>query len=180
MPLPPVDLPQGPGGGCSTFADELAAIRADAATLNTEMGLRPYRVFSVRQHWSGGEVGRGDVTRTLVAEYLPRPKVAFRTRREYSAAGYVERGVVVLSEIRAALSPAEVVDLFARTVPLGPGDETFLEVVLDARHGEEAERRRFVPAEPPERRDWDWRLVVRQQAGQRAPDGSAAGAGRQL
>lgn len=177
-PRPPAEpLPSVPGTGCTSFADELAAIRADASVMNTEMGLRPYRVFSVRLHWSGGAPGRGDVTRTLVAEYLPRPKVAFRTRREFGAAGYVERGVVILSELPLGLTAAEVPDLFALTVPLTPADETFLEVVAD---GEEAaERRRFVAVEPPERRAWDWRLVVRQQGGQRAPDGSA-GPGRTL
>jgi hypothetical protein len=183
--MKPTDLPPDvPVPHCRTLAEEMAEIRADVNGINTELGLRPYRVFSVRLHWSGGEPGRGTVTRTLQREYLPRPKVSFRTRREATPMGWIERGVVVLTEVNALLPPELVEDLFAADQPLQlPGEESFFEITLDGRYAAAAaggapERRRFVLVEPPERRDTDWRVTLRQQAAQRAPDGTPAGAGR--
>lgn len=173
---PFLDLPD-IGPGCSSFADEMAKIRAEVNGIETELGSRPYRVYSVRLLWSGGQVGHGEIRRTLIREYLPRPKVDFRTRREFTPMGFVERGGVTLSEISAQLSPRQVTDLFADDHPLEPGEEAFIEIALDARYGEEAERRRFVPDAPPERRPYDWRLTLKQQAGQRAPDGTSTAQG---
>lgn len=171
MSLPPV--PPRRLGPC-TLADEMADIRAEVNGINTELGLRPYRVFCVRLHWSGGAPGRGTVTRTLIREFLPRPKVSFRNRREFTPMGWVDRGTVVLTEVSARLSPEQVEDLFAPE-PLGPGEEAFFEIAMDDRYGEAPARDRFVLTETPERREGDWRLVLRQQVGERAPDGTPAG-----
>lgn len=175
---PPTPPDFGTLPGCSTLADEMAQLRAEVNGINTELGLRPYRVFSVRLHWTGGEPARGTVSRTQVREYLPRPKVSFRTRREFTAMGWIERGVVIVTEISAQLSPEQVADLFAGDGPLGASEEGFIEISMDNRYGGAPERRRFVLAEPPERRDFDWRLTLRQQAAQRAPSGTPAGTGR--
>lgn len=154
---------------CS-MADEIAEALADARSVHTELGLRPYRVLSVRQHWSGGEVGRGDVTQVLTREFTPRPKVEFRTRSELTAGGLVERSTVILSELDHRLTEDEVRDLFY-PVPLRPGDEAYIELFIDSRDGA-AQRRRLVIAEPPERRAFDWRVVLREMKPARSRHGA--------
>jgi hypothetical protein len=161
--------------GPSSLTERLTATVNRVRARNTTMGLRPYRVFVVRRHWTGGQVGRGDVCETECLELLPRPKVSFRTRREYSAAGYVERGLVILTEVNPALTEGEVLDLFGQK--LDTGDELFVEVTMDARDGQSA-RRRCTVIEPPTREAFSWRVVLRQQDGARASDGSTSYPGR--
>lgn len=174
--LRPPRLPEIVDPGPSSLAEEIAATVNEARAVHTELGLRPYRVFSVRVHWSGGERGRGDVTRVSEEEFLPRPKVTFRTRRELTQGGFVERGVVELAEIDPQLTADQVADLFQQQ-PLAKGDEGFIEIYMDARDGE-TQRRRFVVAEPPERRAFEWRVVLRQQDGGRSRTGSVPYPGR--
>jgi hypothetical protein len=162
-------LPACDPGPCS-LAERLASTINRARQTNTNLGLRPYRVFSVRRHWSGGEVGRGDVCEVFCRELLPRPKVEFRTRREPTPSGYVERGVVTISEINPQLTEDEVIDLF--TCSSKRGDENFVEVVMDARDGQST-RRRLVIVEPPQRQSFAWRVTLRQQDTARARDGSS-------
>ena len=168
MQLP--ELPACDPGPCS-LAERLSAIVNRARQNNAQLGLRPYRVFSIRRHWSGGEVGRGDVCEVFCRELLPRPKVEFRTRREPTPAGFVERGVVTISEINPQLTEDEVIDLFA-TCPAKPGDESFVEVVMDARDGQ-SRRRRLIIVEPPTRQSFAWRVTLREQDSARARDGSS-------
>ena len=162
--MPPLDP-----GPCS-LAERLARTVNHVRQKQADMGLRMYRVYSIRRHWSGGEVGRGDVTEVLTRELLPRPKVDFRTRRELTAAGYVERGVVVLSEVNPQLTEDEVVDLFSPCTT-DKGDECFFEVVMDARDGQ-AKRRRMIVVEPPQRTAFAWRVTLREQDSARDRSGA--------
>jgi len=174
---PPEPPPFDPGP-CS-LAERLAATVNRVRGQMTELGLRPYRVFSIERHWTGGQVGRGDVSEVLAREFLPRPKVEFRTRREPGPAGWVERGVVVVSEINPQLTEDEVLDL-VHVVRMGeakPGDERFLEITMDARDGA-SERRRFVMVEPPVRQGFGWRVVLRQQDSGRSRAGASPYPGR--
>jgi hypothetical protein len=171
-PVPPVVVDPGP---CS-LAEELAEVVNDVRSMETELGVRPYRVFSVRVHWSGGERGRGDVTEVLTREFLPRPKVSFRTRREFTSAGIVERGTVELASVNPQLTADEVADLFHQT-PLGKAEEAYIEIVMDGRDGP-SQRRRFVAAEPPVRHAFEWRVSLRQQDGARDRAGRVSYPGR--
>lgn len=165
-----------PGPG--SLAEDLADTVNEARQIAVDLGMRPYRVLSVLAHWSGGERGRGDVTRVSERELLPRPKVEPRTRRELREGGIVERGVLVLTEINPELTEDQVMDLFYGQA-LGPGDEAWLEVVMDSRDGA-AQRRRFVVEEPPVRRadQFDWRAVLREQDQPRTRAGRVPYAGR--
>ncbi len=155
-PTPPQVIDPGP----RSLAEQLAGIVNDARAINTELGLRPYRVLSVRVHWSGGERGRGDVTRVWEREFLPRPKVEPKVFRELRDAGIVERGGVLLTEVNPQLTEDEVMDLFHQR--LQPGDDGYLEVFMDERDGS-TERRPYAVDSVPERRadrfDWKVRLV---------------------
>jgi hypothetical protein len=168
--LPPVAPDVHDLGPCS-LAERLAATINRVRAKNAELGLRPYRVYSVRRHWSGGEVGRGDLTVVSSRELLPRPKVEFRTRREPTTSGFIERGVVTISEINPQLTEDEVIDLFSTCTP-APGDEQFVEVVMDARDGQ-SQRRRLVIVDPPTRQAFAWRVTLRLQDTARARDGSS-------
>lgn len=166
-PTPPSVCDPGP----LSLTERLARTVNSARQLNTTYGLRMYRVFAVRRHWSGGEIARGDVTETETRELLPRPKVDFRTRRELTPSGWIERGVVALSEINPQLTEDEVIDLFSPSVP-GPGDEAFIEIVMDSRDGQ-ALRRRCIVVEPPRRKSFAWEVTLREQDSARTRSGDS-------
>jgi hypothetical protein len=152
--------PPGLDPGPTSLAEELGSEIDDARAISAELGLRPHCVEVVRVHWSGGEVGRGERTERR-AELVPRPKVEVRPRQELSPAGVVDRTTVVLSEVSTRYTEAELKDL-TRQGALGPGDEWYFEISVDGRDPE-ATRTRYVLAEPPERRAFEWRLVLRGQ-----------------
>lgn len=159
LPILPPPVDPGP----SSFAEAMAPAINAARQINTDLGLRPYRVVSVRLHWSGGERGRGDVTRVWEREFLPRPRVEPRIKRELRDGGVVERGIVVLTELNPELTEDEIMDLVH--LRLGPGDDGFIEVFIDARDGN-TERRPYAIDGVPERRAdrFDWRVTLTQLA----------------
>lgn len=152
---PPCQPPYTP----PTFADEIHQAVNDARALEEALGLRPYRLLAVRQHWSGGEIGRGDVTRVFTRELSPRPRVYFRMRNELTAAGVVSRSTVIVREINPALTEPEVLELFS-PVLTDPADEAYLELFVDPGTGV---RRRYVVSEPLERLANEWRCELREQ-----------------
>jgi hypothetical protein len=160
LPAVPVVVDPGP---CS-LAEQLASTVNSARELNTTLGMRPYRVLSVRLRWNGNQAGRGDVTRVWEREFLPRPKVEPKVQRQLRDGGYVERGVVVLTELNPQLTEDEILDLFHRR-PLPPNEEGFIEVFVDARDGK-TDRRPFVVEDMPVRRpeQFDWKVTLTELA----------------
>lgn len=173
--LPPVTPALQDVGPCS-LAERLAKTINHVRQKQVELGVRMYRVFSIRRHWSGGTPGRGDVTDVCTRELTPRPKVDFRNRRELTAAGWIERGVVVISEINPQLTEDEVIDLFSPR-DVAAGDEQFIEVVMDARDGQ-AKRRRLVISEPPRRTAFAWSVTAREQDTARERSGATTYPGK--
>lgn len=156
--LPPA-LPQVIDPGPSSLAEQLASVVNAAAAIEVAAGMRPYRVFSVRERWSGGEIGRGDVVRVLERELLPRPNVELKIKRELRDAGVVERGVAILTGINPQLTEDQVADLFHQK--LKPGETGMIEITMDARDGL-SERRPFTVEEAPVRRpsNFDWKVTL--------------------
>jgi hypothetical protein len=171
--LTPNDNPElfPPDDPSATFAEGMGAIVDDVRSLVSDMGLRPYRVFSVLVRWSGGEVGRGEPV-SFEREFVPTPKlIEPSVTSEPRSGGLVERGLATLTEISPRYTEDELRDLFG--CDERPGVEIFVEVRVDARDGS-TERRRFAVSGMPFRDadgfQWVARLI--RQDGGRRRDGS--------
>jgi hypothetical protein len=154
----------------ASLVDSLGSVVDDLRQIATELGARPYRVFSVRIGWSGGERGRGSSRILCEEELLPTPFVKeWFVRRELENVGSVERGVVELREISPRYTEAQIMSLCP--YPCGPdaqGNETFIELRIDSRDGTQAKPRRFVIANAPfldaERFEWRVKLIPQEGA----------------
>ena len=141
--------------------EELGETADELRQLYTDLGLRPYRVFSVLVQWSGGKIGKGVADVVRETEFLPTPLVDLApVWTEMKSAGKVEDGVATLREISPRLTEDQVRGLFFQDA-LKPGQEGFIEVVEDARDGQ-SPRRRFGVRGAPYRRagkfEWACRL----------------------
>lgn len=154
-----------------SLVSALGSVVDDIRQIATDLGARPYRVFSVTQSWSGGERGRGVLTVTCEEEFLPTPLVKdWFVRRELENVGSVERGIVELREVSPRYTEAQIMSL----CPYPPcsnasGTETFIEMRIDSRDGTEVKHRRFVVANAPflDAEKFEWRVKLIPQEGAR-------------
>lgn len=169
-----------------SFVNELQETVDELRQIATDLGVRPYRVFSVLIEWDGGAVGRGVARCVKEVEILPTPKVneTSGVQGEIRSAGLVERGSVTLSQVSGSYTEDQVRSMFM-LAPLGPtapgdglkpGQETFIEVRVDARDGV-TERRRFVVRGMPYRKAeaFEWRVSLMRQDMERARNGQPGG-----
>lgn len=158
-----------------SLAEELAPVVDEARQLMTDLGMRPYRVFSVTLRWTGGERGRGASEVVSEREFLPTPRVVdlsgMRARAQEN--GVELRGDVRLREVSARYSDDDVRGMF-HGCQQGAQFETFIEIREDARDGAEPRRKRFVVEVEPYRdaQRFEWVVVLSGQDGARARDGS--------
>lgn len=158
----------------ATLVEQLGSVADDLRQLNTDFGLRPYRVFSVRVRWTGGEVGRGECVVISEREFLPTPRldetggVAGTPR----SGGIAERGSVKLREISPRYTEDEVRGLLCCSLTLAPGVEGWVEVMMDARDGL-SRRRRFVVSGIPFRNAgrFEWTATLLRQDQDRSRSG---------
>jgi hypothetical protein len=153
--------------------EELAAVADDLRQLNTDFGLRPYRVFSVVVAWSGGVIGRGLAAVVSETELLPTPLVDLRpVRGTMRTGGQVEEGMATLKEVSPRYTEEDIETLFHQQ-PLPKGHEGFLEVRMDRRDGVRVKRRRFTVRGVPYRdaAEFDWEVRIMRQRRDRKPDG---------
>lgn len=145
----------------------LSEVVDSARQIATDIGARPYRVFSIVVQWTGGDKGRGEPRVVSEIEFLPTPKVGVEgLRSALNSGGQADNGEVRVTEISARYTEEQVHTL-AHRLPLAKGQEGWIEVTLDARDGAAAQRRRFQPAAPPfydvENLQWVLRLRSEQQ-----------------
>lgn len=162
---------QDPGG---SLVESLGAVADDLRQIATDLGLRPYRVFSVTYRWTGGAPGMGEAQVVSQQELLPTPKLGLDgVGKELRAGGLVERGTVTLTQVSPRYTEQQIGSLFADGRQLGREFQTFVEVVMDRRDGDGQPRRRFVVAGVPSRDPDSFQWVVRllRQDAQRLPDG---------
>lgn len=135
--------------------------------LYTDIGARPYRVFSIVYQWTGGATGKGEPEVLSQLEFLPTPMVTINTRNEAKAGGIMTEGSARLTEVSARYSEADIKALFP--LELAPGQQSFIEVRLDARDGERPYLRRFTVVDSPELRplSFDWRIRLQSQDSER-------------
>lgn len=158
----------------ASLAESMSSIVDEARQLVTDLGLRPYRVFSVTVRWSGGERHRGQPRVVFQQELLPTPKVENfgNMKEQLREAGAVERGDVRLSQISGRYTEEEITSLFPYRAT--DADESFIEIAMDSRDGEEPVRRRFIVSSVPVRRPdrFDWEVTLTRQDGDRTRRGA--------
>ncbi len=150
-------------GGDDLFGD-LSGIVDEARQLVSDAGLRPYRIFSVLESWTGGRPGVGELCRTET-EWLPTPVLDFRSiRREYKAAGSVERGSVRLRKVSPNLTEAEI-----RRLCSCDGRTTSTAIIEERKNG--GETRRFIIDGAPylDAERFEWIVPLRKQDAVKAP-----------
>jgi hypothetical protein len=160
-----------------SLVESLGGIVDDIRQINTDLGARPYRVFSVTLKWSGGEIGRGDAEVVSETEFLPTPDLSSinSVRRSLLSGGNVERGGLALYEISPRYTEDQLDALcYGDRECRGPAFQTFIEVSIDRRDGDRTKRRRFTIAAVPYRdaKRFQWTVDLTKQDGDRKPDGT--------
>ena len=147
------------------LTDTLGEVADMMRTLQANLGMRKYRVFSILSQWSGGELYVGKESIAEEIEFTPTPFIDLRTL--YTAmteAGQQEEGEIVLKEISYGFTEEQVRALCLMDRELQPGQQTYIEV----RHTDpEARRRRFtvrgVPWQDADTLEWIVSLSVEEE-----------------
>lgn len=157
-----------------SLVEEQSELVDELRQLQTEFGLRPYRVFSVVVEWDSGELYRGTQRIVGEKEFLPTPLVDLRPMYTLlREAGTFEHGDIVLREISPSLTEDQIKELFFNGAKLGPGQLGYIEVRHDARKGNEPSRRRFVVRGAPWRdaERFQWIATLSDEEHDRLPNG---------
>lgn len=176
--VPPFDprLHPNPAPGAS-LVEQLGGVADELRQLFTDAGLRPYRVFSVQEQWSGGTVGVGIPVVVRETEFLPTPLLDLTPlRRKMNQGGFSEDGAVTLRQISPRLTEDQVGLLCCGDRSI-PGRETYIEVRHDARDGTEVPRRRFTIQGVPFRKagKFEWQVRLLKANPDRSPQGALTG-----
>lgn len=170
-PIPPDQNPDLGGylDPLSTLTSELGYVVDDIRQdIEVDLGLRPYRVFSIVTYWTGGQIGYGDPEEVSRVELVPRPRVTFETKLDaikyqMLSGGKQDTGLVVVDRVSPNFTEDDINAIF-HLQPLPEAHEGYLEIGMDERDGQ-AIKRRYVLSSPPWRdvRNFQWRLILRVQ-----------------
>lgn len=131
-----------------SLGDSLSDVVDDARQIVADLGLRPYRIFSIVEQWSGGSRGRGKVSIISELEFTPPPVLNYRPlRRDLGNAGVVERGDVTLERISPRFTEEEIRSFFPTN--LDAGQFAYIEARYDGRNQGTPQRRRFTISSVP-------------------------------
>lgn len=126
----------------TNLVDSLLGVVDDLrSSLHGDMGVRQWRVYTVRRVWTGDEPGDGTYTDTET-EITPQPLVSYDLRNALTMAGLVEAGEIWLSEVSLTYTEAELTGR-----PLGASEQWFYKLT-DA-HGQGMEPRYYGLKDPP-------------------------------
>lgn len=153
-----------PMRGSQSLVEGFGGLVDELRQLNTDFGLRPYRMFSVVVKWSGGVRGQGDPQVVSEKEFLPTPNIGLEgVRVVMTGVGKNERGEITVTEISPRYTEDDIYALFHLQPVPGEAD-AFIEIRMDGRDGS-AIRRRFTALVPTMRAGkFDWLVKLRRQA----------------
>lgn len=166
-----------------SLANKLAPLADRLRQLNTNFGIRPYRVFLTWTRFGGEERGEGHEKMFARAEILPTPKVSSLDAVSFSIfhAGTLPVGSIRVEEVSAAAFTEDM--LRGLKVPdgsyLDPDEQKipepydfFYEVVEDGRGDGEPARDRYRLLSKPFRRAGkvDWTLMLERVSPDRTRD----------
>lgn len=125
----------------SLVEDVIDGLRED---LHPAFGVRAYRVYTVFREWSGGIMGKGQATETVV-ELRPQPRVLAWDGLQYSMepCGLDESGEIKLEEVSLTYTQAEL----DGGGSLASSSEWLIRV--DEGHGQEQRSRYYQHTRPP-------------------------------
>jgi hypothetical protein len=164
--LGPLGIPE------HSLVEQLGPVADDLRQIATDLGARPYRVWSVVVRWTGGKKGHGQVVVCSERELLPTPVVTVRTRYDQTEAGRLERGVTSLREISPRYTEDDIEALFPRC--LERSEEAYIETRIDERDGT-TRRRRYAIVGAPVRHAtrFEWTVDLTPQDDRRTRRGAA-------
>lgn len=132
-----------------TLSESLAGVAAHVrGQVHGELGTHPYRLFLVVRKYHSGRVGVGsydDVKRTELGcnsavrqpgGRVTPPKITLDGQFSRLLQGVVDQGVAVIEELDGRHTEADF-SIYGR---LAPDEESFLEIVQDARDGTKPDR----------------------------------------
>jgi len=159
-----------------SLVESLGGLVDDLRQMQTDFGMRPYRLFSVVVKWTGGSSGRGDAVVVSERELLPTPKLLGTEALQgvASPGGYLNRGSVRLVQVSPRYTEDDVRALF-HVQPLPTDCDGFIEMRIDARDGV-TDRRRFIVSSPPFRNAerFEWVVPINSQQGDRTRSGEVS------
>lgn len=165
----------------NTLAHRLGAMVDNVRQLNTDFGIRPYRVFMTWTRWTGSERGEGDEITVKRIEILPTPRVTSMDNIALSPvnAGILQVGSLKVDEISVCFTEDM---LRGRWVPEEHEDhipepiEFFYEVVEDGRGDNPPVRPKFRLAAGPHRNASavEWVITLERTSQDRTRDDKSA------
>jgi hypothetical protein len=128
-----------------TLGQQLIPVADDLRDLQTQFGLRPYRVRIIRTRWTGGRRGIGEEVVSSEMEILPVPLVSDLTSLAeiVSPVGLDEHGGIVLSEVSGRYTDDQLRGLDIDGTPPAEDEQVMYEVEFPRSDGKPGERRRF-------------------------------------
>lgn len=149
-----------------TLIDDLVPLVDEIRGIHQELGTRPYRVWTVRTRWTGGDRGEGDEVVVEEREILPTPRMTTgidAMDRILHPVGADEEGNLSLAEISLTYTDTDLAP------EVGDAEQFYYEV-RDTKGGP---RRRFLLDSAPARsaRDVGWTLRLRSQDAPRTAAG---------
>lgn len=148
-----------------SLGQKLIPVVDKARDINTQLGLRPYRVKIIRTRWSGGKRSRGVEQVISELDILPTPLVVdMRGLSEViTPIGVNEQGVVQLQEISGRYSEEQLLGVGSNGDPLPSDQNVYYEIEFMRRDGAPSEKRRFIrdglPSYNAGRVQWEVTLV---------------------
>lgn len=134
--------------------------------LHTDLGVRQFRVFTVRRAYPSLEIGAGPFNDTEI-ELTPQPLVEpYRTKQELEPCGIDEAGYVVLREISLTYTEAELTGGYNEHATLQSGEDWLIKLT-DA-HGQEISNQYWlidVRPYPDRIQDIGWTMKLRRASG---------------
>lgn len=129
-----------------SLAQKLIPVVDRARDIQTQLGLRPYRVQIIKTRWSGTTRGRGVEQVVSELEILPTPFVVdMRSLSEVvTAVGVNEEGMVQLQKISGRYSEEMLLGIGSDGNPVAPNENVYYEIEFFRRDGGLSEKRRFV------------------------------------
>jgi hypothetical protein len=150
----------------ASLGDQLPAIVDPIRQIATDLGVRPYRVFLVKETWNGLRIGEGESSRVRT-EILPNPIVddLTMTKMRATTAGRMEDGDLRIRWISLTFSEHQLLGIDGHPDGLPDNMAFYWEVAEDGSDTPAAPRRRYTPVGVPynDKDNAQWIVVLKRQ-----------------
>lgn len=162
-----------------SLASKLIPVVDKVRDVNTQLGMRPYRVRIVRTRFAGGRRGVGPESVVHELELLPTPKVIDMSSliEVVTPVGINEQGVVQLQKISGRYTEEQLLGVGPNGDAVASNEAVYFEIEFFRRDGAPAERRRLqrdaLPTYSASNAEWQVTLVsaIENRDRSRQPEG---------